>query len=176
MSQPEPNALPAGAGMTPLRRFGVTLAVVVLLLDQASKLWLLFGARIAEEGPFQITSFLEFVLAWNRGISYGLFQQSTDIGRWLLVAVSFLAPIWLGRWMWRSDDRLTVASLALIIGGALGNGIDRAVFGAVVDFVHVHFGSFSWYIFNIADAAIVVGVAGLLYESFRPGAGKAVSH
>jgi signal peptidase II len=78
--------------------------------------------------------------------------------------------------MWRSDDRLTVASLALIIGGALGNGIDRAVFGAVVDFVHVHFGSFSWYIFNIADAAIVVGVAGLLYESFRPGAGKAVSH
>ena len=176
MSPHDPNMLPAGPGMTPLRRFGVVLALVVLLLDQASKLWLLFGARLAEEGPFQITSFLEFVLAWNRGISYGLFQQSTDIGRWALVAVSFLAPIWLGRWMWRSPDRLTVASLALIIGGAIGNGIDRAVFGAVVDFVHVHFGSFSWYIFNIADAAIVVGVAGLLYESFLPAAGKAVSH
>lgn len=176
MSQPEPQSLPAGSGMTPLRRFGVVLAVLVLLVDQVSKLWLLFGARLAEEGPFQLTSFLEIVLAWNRGISYGLFQQSTDIGRWLLVAVSFLAPIWLGRWMWRSADRLTVASLALIIGGALGNGIDRAVYGAVVDFVHVHVGSFSWYIFNVADAAIVVGVAGLLYESFRPGAGKTVSH
>ncbi|WP_332686726.1 signal peptidase II [Bosea sp. (in: a-proteobacteria)] len=175
MSLPESQSLPAPAGLTPLRRFGVVLAVLVLVVDQASKLWLLFGARLAEEGPFQLTSFLEIVLAWNRGISYGLFQQSTDIGRWLLVAISFLAPIWLGRWMWRSPDRLTVASLALIIGGALGNGIDRAVYGAVVDFVHFHVGSFSWYIFNVADAAIVVGVAGLLYESFRPGTGRAVS-
>lgn len=176
MSLPESQSLPQRAGMTPLRRFGVALAVLVLVVDQASKLWLLFGARLAEEGPFQLASFLEIVLAWNRGISYGLFQQSTDLGRWLLVAISFLAPIWLGRWMWRSPDRLTVASLALIIGGALGNGIDRAVYGAVVDFVHFHVGSFSWYIFNVADAAIVVGVAGLLYESFRPGAGKAASH
>lgn len=161
--------------MTPLRRLGLLVAALVFILDQASKLWLLFVARIAEEGPFQVTSFLELVLAWNRGISYGLFQQDGDIGRWLLVAVSFLAPIWLWRWLCRAGDRLTVVSLALIIGGALGNGVDRAVFGAVVDFVHIHVGSFSWYIFNIADAAIVVGVAGLLYESFRPAGGKAAS-
>jgi signal peptidase II len=178
MSGPAPvqgteAAAASSANQSRLRRFGVVLAVAVLLADQALKLWLLFVARIAEEGPFRITSFMEFVLAWNRGISYGLFQQSTDIGRWALVAVSFLAPIWLGRWMWRAGDRLTVASLALLIGGAIGNGIDRAVYGAVVDFVHVHVGSFSWYIFNIADAAIVVGVAGLLYESFRPGTGRA---
>ncbi len=115
---------------------------------------------------------MDIVLAWNRGISYGLFQQGTDLGRWALVVISFVAAIWLGRWMWREQRRLTVVSLALIVGGALGNGVDRAVYGAVVDFVHLHYGSFSWYIFNIADAAIVVGVVGLLYESFRPAAEK----
>lgn len=161
--------------MTPLRRLGLQLVALVFVLDQASKLWLLFGLRLAEEGPFRLASFLEIVLAWNRGISYGLFQQSTDLGRWLLVAVSIVAAIWLWRWLWRAGDRLTVVSLALIIGGALGNGVDRVAYGAVVDFVHFHVGSFSWYIFNVADAAIVFGVLGLLYESFRPGAGRQVS-
>lgn len=157
---------------TSARRLGALIVALTFVLDQALKLWLLFGLKLAEEGPFQLTSFLEIVLAWNRGISYGLFQQSTDIGRWALVVLSIAAAIWLWRWMWRSDDRLTVVSLALIIGGALGNGLDRIVYGAVVDFVHVHVGSFSWYIFNIADAAIVFGVLGLLYESFRPRADR----
>lgn len=161
--------------MTSLQRLGALVVALVFVADQALKLWLLFVARIAEEGPFRLTSFLEFVLAWNRGISYGLFQQDGEVGRWILVAISFLAPIWLWRWLSRAPDRLSVVSLALIIGGALGNGVDRAVYGAVVDFVHVHVGSFSWYIFNIADAAIVVGVLGLLYESFRPGSDKAAS-
>jgi signal peptidase II len=76
--------------------------------------------------------------------------------------------------MWREPRRVSVFSLALIIGGALGKGVDRAVYGAVVDFVHFHWGSFSWYIFNIADVAIVVGVLGLLYESFRPSTEKTV--
>lgn len=154
--------------MSAARRLGVWTVAVVFLADQALKLWLLFGLRLAETGPYDPLPFMQIVLAWNRGISYGLFQQGTDLGRWLLVVLSFVAAIWLWRWMWRAQDRLTVASLALIVGGALGNGVDRAVYGAVVDFVHLHFGSFSWYIFNIADAAIVVGVAGLMYESLRP--------
>jgi len=158
--------------MTPIRRLGVLIAAGVFLSDQALKLWLLFVLGLAENGPYAVTSFMNIVLAWNRGISYGLFQQGTDIGRWALVVISFVAAIWLARWMWREPRRLTVVSLALIIGGALGNGVDRAVYGAVVDFVHLHYGSFSWYIFNIADAAIVVGVAALLYESFRSGADK----
>jgi signal peptidase II len=157
------------ASSGPARGLGVWLALLTLVADQASKLWLLFVAEIAEKGPFQITPFLEFVLAWNRGISYGLFQQHSDFGRWALVAVSVVAAIWLSTWMWRETSRLTVVALALIIGGAVGNGIDRAAYGAVVDFAHVHVGSFSWYIFNIADAAIVAGVVGLLYDSFRPG-------
>lgn len=159
--------------MSPARRLGVLVVLVVFLADQALKLWLLFGLRLAETGPYAVTPFMNIVLAWNRGISYGLFQQGTDIGRWALVIVSFVAAVWLGRWMWREQRPLTVVSLALVVGGALGNGVDRAVYGAVVDFVHLHWGSFSWYIFNIADAAIVVGVVGLLYESFRPGAEKA---
>ncbi len=158
--------------MTPARRLGLLVVLIVFVSDQLLKCWLLYGVGLAENGPFDLASFLTIVLAWNRGISYGLFQQGTDLGRWFLVVVSFVAAIWLWRWMWRSHDRLTVLSLALIIGGALGNGVDRAVYGAVVDFVHLHWGNFSWYIFNIADVAIVVGVLGLLYESFRPGTEK----
>jgi signal peptidase II len=158
--------------MSSARRLGLAAVLVVFLADQALKLWLLFGVRLAENGPFAVTPFMNIVLAWNRGISYGLFQQGTDFGRWLLVGVSFVAAIWLWRWMWRETRRLTIVSLALIIGGALGNGLDRTVYGAVVDFVHLHYGGFDWYIFNIADAAIVVGVLGLLYESFRPNAEK----
>jgi signal peptidase II len=159
--------------VTPARRLGLSIVLVVFLVDQALKLWLLFGLRLAETGPYAVTPFMDIVLAWNRGISYGLFQQHSDLGRWGLVVISIAAAIWLGRWMWREQRPLTVASLALIVGGALGNGLDRGVYGAVVDFVHLHWGSFSWYIFNIADAAIVVGVVGLLYESFRPAAENA---
>jgi signal peptidase II len=158
--------------VSPARRLGVAVVLVVFLADQALKLWLLFGLRLAESGPFAVTPFMNIVLAWNRGISYGLFQQGTDIGRWALVVISFVAAVWLWRWMWREQRPLSVVSLALLVGGALGNGLDRAVYGAVVDFVHLHYGNFSWYIFNIADAAIVVGVVGLLYESFRPDAEK----
>ncbi|MCU4179143.1 signal peptidase II [Bosea sp. BH3] len=154
--------------MNSAQRFGLATVLVIFLSDQALKIWLLYGVGLAENGPFDLTPFMTIVLAWNRGISYGLFQQGTDLGRWLLVLLSFGAAIWLWRWMWRSERRFTVLSLALIIGGALGNGLDRAVYGAVVDFVHLHWGDFSWYIFNIADVAIVVGVLGLLYESFHP--------
>ena len=156
--------------MTPARRLGLVVVLVVFIADQLLKSWLLYSVGLAENGPYDLTSFLTIVLAWNRGISYGLFQQGTDLGRWFLVVISFVAAIWLWRWMWRERGFFTVFSLALIIGGALGNGVDRAVYGAVVDFVHFHWGSFSWYIFNIADVAIVVGVLGLLYESFRPSA------
>ena len=160
--------------MTSARRLGLLTVLIVFIADQLLKCWLLYGVGLAENGPYDLASFLTIVLAWNRGISYGLFQQGTDLGRWFLVVISFVAAVWLWRWMWREPRRFSVFSLALIIGGALGNGVDRAVYGAVVDFVHFHWGSFSWYIFNIADVAIVVGVLGLLYESFRPSTEKTV--
>ncbi len=152
--------------MTPVRA-GIATAVVTFVADQLSKLWILFVVRLEDTGPWQILPFAEFVMVWNRGISYGLFQQSSSFGRWALVALSIAAAIWLSFWLRRSVRRIEAMALGLIIGGALGNVIDRIAYGAVADFVHLHWGTFSWYVFNIADAAIVVGVAALLYDSFK---------
>ena len=146
-------------------RIGAFAAVATLLLDQASKLWLLFSFGLAERQPVTLGPFVELVLVWNRGISYGLFQMEANAGRWLLVGLSVVAAVALSAWMLRAADRLVAASLGLIVGGAVGNAIDRVAYGAVVDFVHVHVGTFSWYVFNVADAAIVAGVVGLLYDS-----------
>lgn len=146
-------------------RFGALTALGVFVADQLSKLWILFWVRLEDTGPWQLLPFMEFVMVWNRGISYGLFQQTSDLGRWLLVALSIAAAIWLGFWLRRSVRKPEALALGLIIGGALGNVIDRIAYGAVADFVHFYWGNFSWYVFNIADAAIVVGVAVLLYDA-----------
>lgn len=153
------------AGRAGIVRLGLAVAVITLALDQASKLWLLFGFNLPLREPVRLLPFFDLVVVWNRGISYGLFQQDGEAGRWALVVVSVLAAIGLGVWMLRAEGRLIAASLALIVGGAIGNAIDRVAYGAVFDFAHLHAGSFSWYVFNIADAAIVAGVAGLLYDS-----------
>ncbi len=150
--------------MTPARLGGV-VALATLVLDQASKLYLLFGYDLPVREPVALAPFLELIVVWNRGISYGLFQQDTDLGRWALLAVSILAAIGLSLWMARATSRLLAASLGLVVGGAIGNAIDRLAYGAVFDFVHFHIGSFSWYVFNIADAAIVAGVIGLVYDA-----------
>ena len=154
----------------PATRFGLVVAAIVCALDQASKLWLLFGFDLANKGTIAILPFVDFVLVWNRGISYGLFQQESELGQWVLFAVKLAAIGLLWIWLARAGSRLTALALGLIIGGALGNAIDRLLHGAVADFVLFHIRtasfSFNWYVFNLADAAIVAGVAGLLYESF----------
>lgn len=148
-----------------LWRFGFAIAAVVLAADQAVKLWLLHVVDLASTGPIRIAPFLDFVLVWNQGISYGMFQQETDFGRWLLVGFTGAIIVFLGYWLAVARDRWTSASLALIVGGAVGNAIDRIAYGAVADFVHVFVGSFSWYVFNVADAAIALGVIGLLLDA-----------
>lgn len=150
--------------MTPAR-LGALVALATLALDQASKLYLLFGYDLPLREPVIVAPFLDLMVVWNRGISYGLFQQETEVGRWLLLAVSAAAAIGLAVWMTRVSSRLLAAALGLIVGGAVGNAIDRLAYGAVFDFVHFHVGGFSWYVFNIADAAIVAGVIGLLYDA-----------
>ncbi len=105
------------------------------------------------------------MLAWNRGISYSLLKQDSDAGRWVLVALSLIAVVALAYWLAQVHSRLPALSLGLIIGGAAGNVIDRVRFGAVADFFSFHVGSFQWYVFNLADVAIVAGVAGLLFDS-----------
>ncbi len=153
----------------PLGRLGLATAAATALLDQALKLWLLFVFDLQGRGIVRLTPFLDLVLVWNKGISYGLFQQDGALGQWALLALTLVAVALLWIWLVRSTSRLMALSLGLIIGGAVGNAIDRMAYGAVADFVLLHLttGSFSfkWYVFNLADAAIVAGVAGLLYDS-----------
>ena len=152
------------------RTIGYSAASIGFLIDQAVKLWALFGFRIDAvmqlEGPVAVTPFFDFVLVWNRGISYGLFQQDSALGRYVLIGLAVAASILLAVWIWRTSDRLLALGLGLVLGGALGNGLDRILYGAVVDLFHFHWGDFSWYVFNLADVWIVVGAALLIYDSF----------
>jgi signal peptidase II len=147
-------------------RLAILIAVATLVLDQASKLYLLFVFELFLHEPVSLGPFIELIVVWNRGISYGLLQQETDLGRWLLTGFSLIAAIGLCIWMLRTPHRFLAVAIALIVGGAVGNAIDRIAYGAVFDFIHVHVGTFSWYVFNVADAAIVAGVIGLVYDSF----------
>ena len=156
--------------MNPHLRPGIIAALVALVLDQASKLWLLFVFDIADRGKVTVTPFFDLVLTWNTGISYGWFQNESAAGQAILLAVKAVAVIVLAIWMARSRTWLATVALGLIIGGAIGNGIDRFAHGAVVDFAlfHAQIGenTYNWYVFNLADVAIVAGVAALLYDSF----------
>ena len=160
-----------GSNALQIRRTRLAAFVVILLTlaaDQASKYWVLNHTSLPEGDRISVLPVFDFVLTWNMGISYGLFQQHEALGRWLLIGLTALATVLLAVWLWRSRDRvIACVALALIIGGALGNLIDRIVFGGVVDFLYLHYGSFSWYVFNLADCAIVAGVGALLYESLR---------
>lgn len=137
--------------------------------DQALKFWLLHDFDLATKGPVALLPVFDLVLVWNRGISYGLFQQDSDLGRYFLIALTSVVSIGLWIWSVRAETRFLALALALIIGGAIGNGIDRALYGAVVDYAHFHVGSFSWYVFNLADVWIVAGVFGLFYDGFKSG-------
>jgi signal peptidase II len=156
--------------MSPHLRLGLIAAAAVLILDQASKLWLLFVFEIARRGAVAVTPFFDLVLAWNTGISYGWFSESGPTGQAIMLVVKAIAVVALAIWMARSQTLTATLGLGLIIGGALGNAIDRLAYGAVVDFAlfHLQIGdkTYNWYVFNLADVAIVVGVAALLYDSF----------
>jgi signal peptidase II len=147
------------------------IAAATAAVDQAVKLWVLYGLDLPSRGTLRLTPFLDLVLVWNTGISYGWFQQTGPAGQWALLAVKTIAVALLWIWLARASSRLVAAALALIIGGAIGNAVDRLVWGAVVDFVLVHLTTasftFRWYVFNLADTAIVAGVGGLLYDSWR---------
>ena len=156
-----------------LTRYGVAAALVTALLDQASKLWLLYVYDLGSRGRVPVLPFFDLVLVWNKGISYGLLAQDTALGQWMLLGFKAAAAVFLWGWLARAESRLTAVCLGLIIGGAIGNAVDRFANGAVVDFALLHLTtatlSFNWYVFNLADVAIVAGVAGLLYETLLGG-------
>jgi signal peptidase II len=150
------------------RLLGLTTLVATLFIDQGHKLWMLFVYRISERQPVRFGPFLDVIVAWNPGISYSLLRATNDVERYLLLILALCAVALLLVWLWRSRSRTTALALGLIVGGALGNAYDRWTYGAVADFFHFHVGDLSWYVFNLADVAIVGGVALLLLESIFP--------
>jgi signal peptidase II len=150
----------------PLSPLGLWCALATLVLDQAHKWWMLAVYRIQDRGRVSVTPFLDLVYVKNKGISYGLLPLDTWQGQWLLAGFAGLAVLAMAVWLARGiTSRLVAVSVGLVMGGAAGNAIDRLVLEGVADFFSLHAFGFYWYVFNIADAAIVAGVGGLLYDS-----------
>lgn len=150
------------------RASGLLIAALTLALDQANKLWLLHVFDIEARQPVHLAPFFDVVAARNPGISYSLLSAHSPAARWALVVFAALATALIGIWLSRTATRLVALALGLIMGGALGNAVDRFAYGWVADFYYFHVGSFHWYVFNLADVAIVAGVALLLYDSVFP--------
>jgi signal peptidase II len=150
------------------RDWGFVAAMVALLLDQGSKLLLLhsFGFGAMRPGDtIPVLPFFNLEMVWNPGISYGLFPARGLAGTLLLGLFSAIAVAILGWWMWHSHRKSLAIGLGLVIGGALGNLIDRLIYGAVADFFHFYAFGYDWYVFNVADIAITFGVIALLYDA-----------
>ena len=142
-------------------------ALLTLVIDQAHKLWMLFGLGIKEGERHALLPFLDIVYVRNTGISYSMLDGKSQTWQLTLAAFAVIAAI--GLWIWSvrgQHSKIMVISLGLIIGGAIANAIDRVWLGGVADFFSLHAFGFYWYIFNLADVAIVAGVTGLLYDSF----------
>lgn len=160
--------------MTP-RDLGLLWAAIALLLDQGFKIFMLYGLGFAGLGPeahIEVLPFFNLVMVWNHGVSYGLFPAHEAWGTSLLVTFQLGAVGGLTWWLWHTERAPLALGLGLVIGGALGNLVDRLVYGKVADFFHFFAAGYDWYVFNVADIAITIGVAALLYDALlRPEAG-----
>jgi signal peptidase II len=148
--------------------WGITIALAILAADQASKWWILNRFDLPERGSVAILPFLNFTMVWNHGVTFGLLTSHGRDAPYLLGAVALAVVAALAVWLRRATNLLTALSIGAIAGGAVGNVIDRLRYGAVVDFIHAHALGHSWYVFNVADAAIVCGVVLLMVDSLLP--------
>ena len=151
-----------------LRILGLSIALVVFVFDQLSKWWMLTEVMPIPT-VMRITSFFNLVIAYNRGISFGMFGGSSDMGSWVLIGIAVVIVAFLARWLLKGESMISVLATGSIIGGALGNVVDRIRYGAVVDFLDFHIGSSHWPAFNVADTAITLGAAALILEALKPG-------
>ena len=157
------------------RLTGFAVAAAMLLADQANKLFLLDVYDIEIRQPVRLGPYFDVVMAKNPGISYSLLSAHSAAGRWGLFAFVAVASGLIAWWLWRATTRLFGVALGLILGGALGNAVDRLSYGWVADFYYFHVGSFHWYVFNLADVAIVGGVTLLLVDALRSQPPRAMS-
>jgi len=147
------------------RKLGLTVAGVIVLFDQLIKLFVSQTLQLASRGPAGIELLPFFNLTWteNRGVSMGFFYAETHLMRWLLVAMTMAIAGFVAWWMWREKQRDDAVALSLVLGGAIGNIIDRVRLGYVIDYADLHIGEWRpFLIFNLADAAITIGVLILL--------------
>jgi signal peptidase II len=143
---------------------GLPAAMTAFVLDQAHKYWMVHIYALPLGKRVEVTPFFDLVHVRNHGISYGLLRQDSDTGRYLLIGFALAAIAALAAWMLNAGTRLAALSLGFIIGGALGNVLDRIVYGSVADFFSFHYAGYYWYIFNVADVAIAAGVIGLFAD------------
>ena len=150
------------------RSLGFVIALAVFALDQLAKWWVTGPLGVNHIGDeFYILSFFQFTYTENNGISLGLLNATTEIGRWMLVGLTSAIAIGVAYWLGREKNRIDQVALGMVLGGALGNILDRARHGYVVDFADLHFGSFRpFLIFNVGDAAISIAVVILLLRAF----------
>jgi lipoprotein signal peptidase len=153
-------------GFMPL---GVIAGLIVLVADQLSKWWILNGIDLPDLRQVVLLPVLNLTMVWNRGVTFGMLNGLGNWGHVLLTVLALGVVVALGFWLRRAESKTVAVAIGSIAGGAIGNVIDRVRFGAVVDFIHAHvetrWGDYSWYVFNVADAAIVCGVAALIIES-----------
>ena len=153
------------------RFLGLCAAVLSLVADQGSKIALLYGAgfgRMAPGETIPVLPFFNLVMVWNPGISYGLFPASGRLGTWALEAATLAVIVFLPFWLWKSRDSVVALGCGLIVGGGLGNLIDRLLYGRVADFFHFHGFGYDWYVFNIADLAVTLGAVVFIYDVLKP--------
>ena len=154
--------------LTPLGRrmlrLGLLFSLLIIVADQLSKIAVM-NYVLADSKPLVVLPFLNMVVVWNRGVSFGLFSHDWVGAPWVLSALAVAIVVLMCVWLTRAQRRLTALALGAIIGGAIGNVIDRARFGAVYDFIDFHYAGWHWPAFNLADSAITLGVAALLVDS-----------
>ncbi len=146
---------------------GLIVGLLVLAADQASKHWVLTSLDLPNRGSIDILPVLSFTFVWNRGITFGLLSFGSGWSAVALAAMALAVVVVLALWLRRATSPLVAGAIGAVAGGAVGNVIDRVRFGAVVDFIHAHAFGWSWYVFNVADAAIVCGVLLLVLDSLR---------
>jgi signal peptidase II len=149
-------------------RLGIGIAIVIAALDQLTK-WVVISVVMTPPRLIEITDFFNFVLVANRGISFGLLSSDSPWGQPLLIALALALSTMLVFWLRGADNRLLAGSIGLVLGGAVGNVIDRLNYGAVIDFLDFHLGGYHWPAFNLADSAIVMGVAAIILEGLFAG-------
>ena len=152
------------------RIVGLTVAAAIFVVDQVTKYIVTVPLQLEDRGKIELLDFFDLNWTENRGVSMGFLHADTDLMRWLLVGLTAAIALFVAAWMWRERRRDDAIGLALVLGGALGNIVDRVRFGYVVDFLDLHFGEIRpFLVFNVADAAITIGVLLLLVRALLMG-------